>query len=330
MRERLDCAVLVTRCTRDWVAPAVGSHAGGRLHVHSFDTVVDIESDGASGVLANEAMALRRFDACMLPVTPATLSWARISLSQAVSRVHTPIIVFAKELTAAALYDLHELGAAEFLRDPFCPHELRVRLERLLDDQRRTAQAGVRGNVTEGGAAAAQYAAIAEGNAAIQVAEETREPGGYELEAYAIAAASRSATTRESFRDAKSHVIARFERAYLTAALGRHGGNIAMAARAAQKHRRAFWALMRKHDIDAAPFREMSASVTRAGRSESRNAESGSSSGPSTRDTLNDRHDGSMQRPLHPGLIHYARTGVVLRNEARAAAPAEALTRPGG
>jgi DNA-binding NtrC family response regulator len=78
---------------------------------------------------------------------------------------------------------------------------------------------------------------------------------GLELEAFAAASASRSATSRESFKAAKSQVIERFERAYITAALGRHSGNIAMAARSAQKHRRAFWALMRKHQIDAAPYR---------------------------------------------------------------------------
>jgi DNA-binding NtrC family response regulator len=78
---------------------------------------------------------------------------------------------------------------------------------------------------------------------------------GTELDAFAAASASRCATSKESFRTAKSKVIERFERAYITAALGRHSGNIAMAARAAQKHRRAFWALMRKHEIDAAPFR---------------------------------------------------------------------------
>jgi DNA-binding NtrC family response regulator len=47
-----------------------------------------------------------------------------------------------------------------------------------------------------------------------------------------------------------------FERTYITQALVKHGGNIAMAARASNKHRRAFWALMRKHDIVADQYRE--------------------------------------------------------------------------
>ncbi|HBL66216.1 MAG TPA: hypothetical protein DDZ58_10340, partial [Achromobacter sp.] len=55
---------------------------------------------------------------------------------------------------------------------------------------------------------------------------------------------------------AKSRVVAGFERDYIHHALSRHGGNVAQAARASAKHRRAFWALMRKHGIDAAPFRQ--------------------------------------------------------------------------
>ncbi|MNT65464.1 Bacterial regulatory protein, Fis family [compost metagenome] len=47
-----------------------------------------------------------------------------------------------------------------------------------------------------------------------------------------------------------------FEREYIRHALSRHGGNVAQAARACAKHRRAFWALMRKHGIDAAPYRQ--------------------------------------------------------------------------
>src|SRR5699024_8379411 len=80
--------------------------------------------------------------------------------------------------------------------------------------------------------------------------------GDHELEAFAAASASHCACSSDSFGEAKGKVIERFERAYLLASLAKSSGNIAMAARAAKKHRRAYWALMRKHDIDAAPFRD--------------------------------------------------------------------------
>ncbi len=60
----------------------------------------------------------------------------------------------------------------------------------------------------------------------------------------------------EGFQQLKSVIVAQFERSYLTHALARSKGNIALAARNSNKHRRAFWALMRKHQISADPFRE--------------------------------------------------------------------------
>lgn len=58
------------------------------------------------------------------------------------------------------------------------------------------------------------------------------------------------------FSRAKKVVVDRFECAYLRQALMRHAGNVAGAARASAKHRRAFWALMRKHGIDAETYRQ--------------------------------------------------------------------------
>ncbi len=58
-----------------------------------------------------------------------------------------------------------------------------------------------------------------------------------------------------SFREAKAKVIARFERDYVGSLLRIHAGNITRAARAAQKDRKSFRLLMRKHGIDARSFK---------------------------------------------------------------------------
>lgn len=52
-----------------------------------------------------------------------------------------------------------------------------------------------------------------------------------------------------SFQEAKRQVVDLFERRFLEDALARHHGNIAAAARASGKHRRAFFELMRRHGI---------------------------------------------------------------------------------
>jgi two-component system response regulator GlrR len=59
----------------------------------------------------------------------------------------------------------------------------------------------------------------------------------------------------ESFQEAKARAVAEFEAAYVRDLLLAHRGNISHAARAADKNRRAFWELIRKHGIDASSFR---------------------------------------------------------------------------
>ncbi|NYT63296.1 hypothetical protein H0A66_13325 [Alcaligenaceae bacterium] len=214
----------------------------------------DSGSPDSIGVLAASSIRLKRYDACLLPITEHNLPWARTTLATAQGILHTPVLGLVRNLKAAALNDLCALGVADFIRDPPCPEELRVRIERLLAD-RRYHMASLISNtgISESARPYACQPPVAITQEALCATILDRS--GHELEAFAVASASRCATSAESFRAAKSKVIERFERAYITAALGRHSGNIAMAARAAQKHRRAFWALMRKHGIDAAPFR---------------------------------------------------------------------------
>lgn len=257
MRERLDCAVVHTACTQDWVGRWLSHHVGGRLNVQTLASDAAVAAPDSSRLLADSAMVLRRFDACLLPVSAQNLAWVRTTLLAARGTLQTPVLALVHQLKAAALNDLYELGLADFVRDPVCSEELRVRVEHLLDGRRYrvrnpAAAAGV------GETRRHDYAGAGQTNETSQeqaLCADILDRSGHELEAFAVASASRCATSKDSFRAAKSKVIERFERAYITAALGRHSGNIAMAARAAQKHRRAFWALMRKHQIDAAPYR---------------------------------------------------------------------------
>jgi DNA-binding NtrC family response regulator len=59
---------------------------------------------------------------------------------------------------------------------------------------------------------------------------------------------------QESFQEAKARVVTQFERTYIQSLLLACEGNITKAAQAAQKNRRAFWELLRKHQIDAQQF----------------------------------------------------------------------------
>jgi transcriptional regulator with PAS, ATPase and Fis domain len=59
----------------------------------------------------------------------------------------------------------------------------------------------------------------------------------------------------ESLKDAKERFVVDFERRYIQQMLSLAQGNISEAARVANKHRRAFWQLIRKHRIDTHHYR---------------------------------------------------------------------------
>ncbi len=64
-----------------------------------------------------------------------------------------------------------------------------------------------------------------------------------------------SSQSDDSFHAAKARVVASFECNYIHQLLTSCGGNVTQAARAAKKNRRAFFELMRKHNIQPEPFR---------------------------------------------------------------------------
>ena len=61
--------------------------------------------------------------------------------------------------------------------------------------------------------------------------------------------------TRLSFQEMKRKVISQFETDYIQSLLLAYKGNVSQAAQAAQKERRTFWELVRKHGIDVQKYR---------------------------------------------------------------------------
>ena len=252
MRERLDC-VLLAADRQDWVDTVACPRQGGRLVLHTLPPHLNTPSD----MLADAALLRGRYDAGLIHVDEASLGAWRTALSARPPKQPAMLLVYAVGLRAQAISDLLALGAADFTQPPFCAEELRARIEHNL----LRAQPG---GIAESPPAYAAPEPGRTGRPAMKglspdteahLCETILTRSGTELEAYAVALATQRATSRASFRAAKGEVVARFERAYIRAALGRHSGNITLAAKAAQKHRRAFWALMRKHDIDPAPYR---------------------------------------------------------------------------
>ena len=178
-------------------------------------------------------------------------------------------------MKASAIEDLLALGAADFISEPVCLEGLRVRLRHQL-----LSAAGAGGGLARR-ARLALWGAGPGGPRAVGLPpHRPRDAPGRGRESGPEAGGSPPAATRprvasalfdqamaslrllprwqdggEPFARAKARVVGEFEREYLRRALSHHGGNVAQAARASSKHRRAFWALMRKHGIEAAPYR---------------------------------------------------------------------------
>ena len=273
MRERLDCAILGFGSMADWCNQKAGVYARGRLHLHRLDQPEPVNGDASA--LAAMTVSLQRFDVCLLAVCESNLGWVRQAMLAAHGQLRTPVIGLLHNLTAPAIDDLYNLGMADFVREPVCLEEIRIRTERLLNKPRVSTKAGYSGVspapscvVYDGSRPYGQTdvhpdnqvhgfsGSVSGDKHALSDTSVAPEHGDLELEAFAIASASRCASSSDPFGIAKSKVIGCFERAYLLASLAKSSGNIAMAARGAKKHRRAFWALMRKYDIDAAPFRK--------------------------------------------------------------------------
>lgn len=275
MRERLDCAMLGFGDLANWNGKKNGVYARGRLYLHHVEHPCSAEDNVQ--ILAQMATHLQRFDVCMLAVGQENLAWIRQILLAARPQLRTPVIGLVRNLKAPAIGDLYNLGMADFVREPLCVEEVRIRTERLLDlprpapgsvyvdmalgrpdsvhDNRKSYQSADDGYIPDARVATSGVAGDVTGKA--PEPDAIQRVGDLALEAFARASASQCAVSGESFGLAKGRVVQCFERTYIHASLAKSSGNIAQAARGAKKHRRAFWALMRKHNIDAAPYRKV-------------------------------------------------------------------------
>ncbi|WP_296468229.1 helix-turn-helix domain-containing protein [Pigmentiphaga sp.] len=227
MRGTIDCAVLMVpdhvqwmlELTERWSAPE-------RIALHCVYLESDHTSLCSADALQRLALALKRYDACLLPVTLGTLGWTRTALALARDSLQTPVLGLVRDMSAVGLQDLLSFGLHDFVRYPICPEEFKTRLAHAV------RLGGERGFSSEG------------------MASGEDEP----LESMDAAPVLEEGE-REAFQIAKARVVTEFERGYIADMLARYQGNISQAARAASKNRRAFWQLMRKHAITAEPYR---------------------------------------------------------------------------
>lgn len=282
MRQQIDCAVLVLEAHASWMPQTLEVAQAGlariRLHNLNWEAGQDLEVADEQLIhlpvhaIAQASVSLRRFDVCLLPVSIDSLGWTRQALAAIPRGPFLPIVGIFRDLKSAAMQDLLELGLADFVRLPLCPDEFRARL--LATVARVPRMGSLRESDHPGQAAWLQAVGILPVvNPSVDLRPSTPEPprsfrrrnlGGRPVrnamhgrvtQFGQIINTPASLADAKSFREAKTRLIERFEKEYIEQALERAQGNIAMAARASNKHRRAFWALMRKYEIDAEQYR---------------------------------------------------------------------------
>ena len=278
MRQQIDCAVLRLAAHRMWLEDVLVYAAPSlnriKLHQLEWEAGQDLEVSRDQVValpaqaLAQAGVSLRRFDLCLVPVSLDTLAWTRQALSMIPRGPFLPLVGIFQDLRSAAMQDLLELGMADFVRLPLCRDEFRARVLSTVSRVPRLgtlrepalAYSALGGPVTP----QAGYESLVEAACCVQTNSRTQAVKTKMDRLKAKQSVhDRMSTNRaqfcliesNSFREAKSSLVREFERDYITHALLKHNGNIAMAARASNKHRRAFWALMRKHEIEAELYR---------------------------------------------------------------------------
>lgn len=294
MRQQIDCAVLVFAAHERWMPNVLKATEPGlsriRIHPLEWEAGHHLESDPNLAVslpietIAQSAVGLRRYDIALLPVSMETLAWTRQALGAIPRGPFIPIMGIFKEMRSAAIQDLLELGMCDFVRLPVCAEELRARLLSAVTNVPRPGSLrepmpgyGQASWLSKPDPAAARAIASTVHPAPIALVPtvKARRVPPRRMLSHRPAIPVRDALAKESLRDvsqsntldlsrpeqmsfkaAKAALVEDFERRFVTNALERNDGNIAMAARYADKHRRAFWALMRKHDIDALDFRQ--------------------------------------------------------------------------
>lgn len=289
MRQRIDCAVMVLEAHRLWMPKVLqtAEPALSRIQLHPLEWEAghDLEIEPASPVslpietIAQAAVGLRRYDIALLSVSMETLAWTRQALGAIPRGPFIPIIGVLKDMRSAAIQDLLELGMSDFVRLPVCPEELRARLLSTVTKVPRPGSLrepepgyGQARWLTDSNPVLSQFPgnelpyqgparknnrddrmgmSLREGQSKrlLSASVSPKRAKGWPLPAVAAEAEPMS------LKAAKAAVVEQFERQYIADALAQNNGNIAMAARHVSKHRRAFWGLMRKYEIEATDFR---------------------------------------------------------------------------
>ncbi|MDO5680778.1 MAG: hypothetical protein Q4G54_10675 [Pelistega sp.] len=276
MREKLEAAVLTLAGHDSWVDQLIEHthRRSDKLKLFKVDLQSEILISGDPQtytygnmdypnpeILQRIHFLLDRFDVLLLPVSNASLVWNRVLLAHTQCQLNRPLIALSIDINPIAFIDLKELGLKDFVSAPMDTDELRVRLLSAKDSIRlkagRLEEPIINSSVLSVQKSIGSYPLPHKLPFETHGDKPTKTTRRRVRLFDAQVTAHEAFSFNDSFKIAKANVIMEFERKYIIHALIQSNGNIGQAAKAACKHRRAFWELMRKHGIDADNYRDM-------------------------------------------------------------------------
>lgn len=202
-------------------------------------------------VLQELSLVFERYDCILMPITSKTLVWTRIAFSQLQGILRFPIVALAHDIQPIAFVDMAGKGFGDYIFEEDSCSMIRVRLLNVLERHRL---------LKENRGWAQSHPASPDVSKKIlsfmaNLMKEEKAKAAKRRRAAAKPSPEESVLYTKTFQEAKSSVISEFERKYVVEALRASHGNIAAAAQKSNKHRRAFWELVRKYGIDPDEFK---------------------------------------------------------------------------
>ncbi|NOL48721.1 hypothetical protein [Pelistega europaea] len=266
MRDKIECGIFSLGLFGEWIDTFIEQihQQTDKIRLFKIDVGVFVPLDafqvgGMSfphpQVFHELSLVFERYDCIIIPITPETLIWTRIVLSQLQSPLKFPLVALSHRVQPIAFVDMAGKGISDYIFEGDSAIVLRVRLLNALGRQ-KTLLAQERLVTTDRiGDEPRQEVSSRVLSFFANLLQEEKERKRRRSIGSSQSNKIENVDYAETFQVAKARVVTEFERKYVVNALRAANGNIAVAAQRANKHRRAFWELLRKYQIDPDDYR---------------------------------------------------------------------------
>lgn len=240
MRDKIECGVFSLGIFGNWLDNFI-SHVHQqtdkikmfKIDVETFANPDAFQVHGVNfphpQVLQELSLVFERYDCIILPITPETLVWTRIALTQLQESKRFPIIALSHNVQPIAFIDMAGKGISDYIFERDNPIVLRVRLLNLLAKQKCTRHEDT-GSIALSQPRTDVSTKVLSFFANLLQEEKEKEKKHHSTDNRECINTGGKIAYKETFKEAKLRVVSEFEKNYLTGALRDTNGNIGLAA----------------------------------------------------------------------------------------------------